>query len=62
MGLCKDVINQTRRLEGLIGKLMVNGMNGGHARLAGWDLAALDDIAASAIVESDVGAAGTPGS
>lgn len=62
MGLYRDVINQTRRPEGLIGKLMVNGMNSGHARLADRGLAALDGIVASAIVELGCGAAGTLGS
>jgi ubiquinone/menaquinone biosynthesis C-methylase UbiE len=55
VGLYRDVINQTRRPEGLIGKLMVNGMNSGHARLADGGLAALDGIVASAIVELGCG-------
>jgi hypothetical protein len=62
VGLYRDVINQTRRPEGLIGKLMVDGMNSGHARLADGGLAALDGIVASAIVELGCGAAGTLGS
>ena len=55
MGLYRDVINQTRRPEGLIDKLMVNGMNSGHARLTDGGLAALDGIVASAIVELGCG-------
>ena len=38
MGLFKDYINQTRKPEGFLGKLMLNGMNAGHAKLADWGL------------------------
>lgn len=34
MGLFKDYVNQTRKPEGFLGKMMVNGMNGGHAKMA----------------------------
>ena len=34
MGLFKDYVSQTRKPEGFLGKMMVNGMNGGHARMA----------------------------
>ena len=33
MGLFKKYVNQTRKPEGFLGKLMVAGMNGGHAKL-----------------------------
>ena len=36
MGLFKDYINQTRKPEGFLGKMMLSGMNSGHARLADW--------------------------
>ena len=38
MGLFKDYVNQTRKPEGFLGKLMVFGMNGGHAKLAEWGM------------------------
>ncbi len=37
MGLMKKFFNNTRKPEGFLGKMMVNGMNGsGHAALAEW--------------------------
>ena len=36
MGLFKDYISQTRKPEGFLGKMMLSGMNSGHARLADW--------------------------
>ena len=30
MGLFKDYVSQTRKPEGFLGKMMVNGMNGGN--------------------------------
>jgi hypothetical protein len=38
MGLFKDYVSQTRKPEGFLGKMMVNGMNGGHARMADWGM------------------------
>ena len=38
MGLFKDFVSQTRKPEGFLGKMMVNGMNGGHAKLADWGM------------------------
>lgn len=39
MGLISKFFNNARRPEGFLGKLMVNGMNGGgHARMANWAL------------------------
>lgn len=32
MGLYKNFVSQTRKPEGTLGKMMVNGMNGGHAK------------------------------
>ena len=31
MGLYKKFVNQTRKPEGILGKMMVSGMNSGHA-------------------------------
>ena len=44
MGLFNDFINQTRKPEGFLGKMMVNGMNGGHAKLADWGMSHLTKI------------------
>ena len=39
MGLINKYINQTRKPEGLLGTMMIKGMNIGHAKLADWGLA-----------------------
>ncbi len=36
MGLMKRFFSQTRKPEGALGKLMLSGMNSGHAKLADW--------------------------
>jgi hypothetical protein len=41
MGLFKDYVSQTRKPEGFLGKMMVNGMNGGHAKMADWGMSHL---------------------
>ena len=41
MGLFKKYINQTRKPEGFLGKMMIKGMNSGHAKLADWGLSYL---------------------
>lgn len=41
MGLFKDYVSQTRKPEGLLGKLMLRGMNSGHAKLADWGMESL---------------------
>ena len=55
MGLYRDFISQTRKPEGFLGKMMVNGMNGGHAKLADWGMSHLEGIAASNIAELGCG-------
>ncbi len=55
MGLFKDFINQTRKPEGFLGKMMVNGMNGGHAKLADWGMSHLTKIDPKEIVEIGCG-------
>ncbi len=55
MGLFKDFVSQTRKPEGFLGKMMVNGMNGGHAKLADWGMSRLDGVAASDIAELGCG-------
>jgi len=55
MGLFKDYVSQTRKPEGFLGKMMVNGMNGGHAKMADWGLSHLTSIAPDKIVEIGCG-------
>ena len=56
MGLLKSFFSQTRKPEGVLGKLMVGGMNGGgHAKLADWGMAQLGGIAPSNIAELGCG-------
>lgn len=55
MGLINDIINQTRKPEGFLGKMMVNGMNGGHAKLADWGMSHLTKIDPKEIVELGCG-------
>lgn len=39
MGLFRSYVNQTRKSEGFLGKMMIKGMNSGHAKMADWGLA-----------------------
>jgi len=55
MGLFKNFVSQTRKPEGLLGKMMVNGMNGGHAKMADWGLSHLKAIEPEEIVEIGCG-------
>lgn len=55
MGLYKSFVSQTRKPEGVLGKMMVNGMNGGHAKMADWGLSHLTTIAPEEIVELGCG-------
>ncbi len=55
MGLFKNYVNQTRKPEGFLGKMMVNGMNGGHAKMADWGMSHLKTIAPERIVELGCG-------
>jgi len=55
MGLFIDFINQTRKPEGILGKMMVNGMNGGHAKMADWGMSHLSKITPKEIVEIGCG-------
>ncbi len=38
MGIIKRIFNQVSKPEGLLGNMMVRGMNSGHARLSDWGL------------------------
>ena len=55
MGLFKDYVNQTRKPEGFLGKIMLGGMNGGHAKLADWGMAHLPSLAPSEIADLGCG-------
>ena len=55
MGLFKKFVSQTRKPEGFMGKMMVNGMNGGHAKMADWGLAHLVSVSPKDIIEIGCG-------
>ena len=55
MGLFKQYVNQTRKPEGFLGKLMVAGMNGGHAKLADWGMEQLAGLAPKTVAELGCG-------
>ena len=44
MGLFKNYVSQTRKPEGFLGKMMLKGMNSGHARMADWGFTHLPEI------------------
>ena len=56
MGLFKKFVSQTRKPEGFLGKMMVNGMNGGHAKMADWGISHLKTIVPKEII--DIGCGG----
>ena len=55
MGLFKNFVSQTRKPEGFLGKMMVNGMNGGHAKMADWGMSYLRNIVPKEILEVGCG-------
>ncbi|MBQ9673206.1 MAG: class I SAM-dependent methyltransferase [Ruminococcus sp.] len=55
MGLFKKYVSQTRKPEGVMGKMMLNGMNSGHSKMADWGLSHLKNIDPSNIVELGCG-------
>ena len=55
MGLFKDYVSQTRKPEGFLGKMMVNGMNGGHAKMADWGMSHLTKTRPEEILEIGCG-------
>jgi len=55
MGLYRKFVNQTRKPEGTMGKMMVNGMNSGHAKMADWGMTHLPEINPSKILEVGCG-------
>lgn len=55
MGLFKKYVNQTRKPEGTLGKMMLNGMNSGHSKMADWGLSHLKTIAPDTVVDLGCG-------
>ena len=56
MGLFKNYVSQTRKPEGFLGRMMIKGMNSGHAKMADWGMNHLQTIAPSQIL--DIGCGG----
>lgn len=55
MGLYKRFVSQTRKPEGMMGKMMLKGMNSGHAKVADWGMRHLYKKDAEAILEIGCG-------
>ena len=56
MGLLKRFFNQTRKPEGILGALMLQGMNSGHGELADWGFTHLPPLRPDQIVDLGCGA------
>ena len=55
MGLFKDYVSQTRKPEGVLGKLLLGGMNAGHAKLADWGFSHLPALSVERAVDLGCG-------
>ena len=55
MGLFKNYVSQTRKPEGFLGKMMLKGMNSGHAKMADWGMGAIKNISPNMIAEIGCG-------
>ncbi|MBR0484124.1 MAG: class I SAM-dependent methyltransferase [Oscillospiraceae bacterium] len=55
MGLFKNYVSQTRKPEGALGKVMIAGMNSGHAKMADWGMSHLPKCRPSQIAELGCG-------
>ena len=55
MALLKKFFNQTRKPEGFLGKVMLSGMNSGHAKLADWGFTHLPELTVSAAADLGCG-------
>lgn len=55
MGLMKKYLNNTRKPEGFLGKVMITGMNAGHGSVSRWGLGCLPKLEPQAIVELGCG-------
>ncbi len=56
MGIFKKFINQTAKPEGVLGRLMLLGMNAGHAKMADWGISTLKIVEPDEIL--DIGCGG----
>lgn len=55
MGMIKDLLNQTRKPEGRLGKMMISSMNSGHARVSDWGMSCLGEVEPESILEIGCG-------
>ncbi len=55
MGLFKKFVSQTRKPEGFLGRVMVSGMNSGHAKMADWGFSHLQAVSPSRAVDLGCG-------
>ena len=55
MGLFKNYVSQTRKPEGFLGKMMLQGMNSGHAKMADWGMSHLRNLEPESIVDLGCG-------
>ena len=56
MGLMKNFFSQTRKPEGTLGKMMLSGMNSGHAKLADWGFGHLPKLSPKQAADLGCGA------
>lgn len=56
MGLMKNFFSQTKKPEGALGKMMLSGMNSGHAKLADWGLGHLPKLSPKQAADLGCGA------
>ena len=55
MGLMKKIFNNTARPAGFFGKMMVNSMNSGHAKMSDWGMSYLKGINPTTIADLGCG-------
>ena len=55
MGLFKNYVSHTRKPEGLLGKMMLSGMNSGHAKMADWGFSNLPFLTVNSAVDLGCG-------
>ncbi len=55
MGLFRNFVSQTRKPEGFLGKMMLRGMNSGHAKMAEWSMSHLPEANFSTIADLGCG-------
>jgi len=55
MGLFKSFVNQTRKPDGFLGKMMLSSMNSGHAKMADWGFTHLPEMTPERAVDLGCG-------